>query len=92
MPIPVVLFPSGWLFATPGALASVPQPEIQAALARHFAGDWGDLSEHDKAENQFALGKNLRLFSAYNTADGTKFWIITEADRSATTILLPHEY
>jgi len=60
-------------------------------LKRHSVGDWGDLSEEDKKENEFSLGKNLRLLSAYERGN-YKIWIITEADRSATTILFPEEY
>lgn len=61
------------------------------SLKRHAAGDWGDLSEEDKKENEFSLNKNLRLLSAYKR-ENQKIWIFTEADRSATTILFPSEY
>jgi hypothetical protein len=61
-------------------------------LQRHQRGDWGDLGEGDMQENDFSLGARLRIFSAYHTAKGEKIWIITEADRSSTTILLPCEY
>ena len=60
-------------------------------LARHLAGDWGDLCEEDKAENELSLKEGFRLLSAYETEIG-KIWIITEADRSVTTILFPSEY
>lgn len=60
-------------------------------LARHMTGDWGDLSDDDKAENELSLEEGFRLFSAYDTSAG-RLWIITEADRSATTLLLPEEY
>jgi len=85
-------FPVGQTVATPGALASVPIEEMLQALSRHVCGDWGDLEAHDKAANESALKNGGRLFSAYHTASGIKFWIITEADRSATTTLLPREY
>ena len=62
------------------------------SLRRHARGDWGDLSEEDKRENEYALGRRLRLFSAYERYPLPKIWIITEADRSATTILFPEEY
>jgi len=62
------------------------------SLKRHASGDWGDLCEEDKAQNEFALGKTLRLLSAYNRAGLPKIWIITEADRSVTTTLFPDEY
>jgi hypothetical protein len=61
-------------------------------LRRHWRGDWGDVDAEDKAENDYSLMHDLRLLSAYTLADGTRIWIITEADRSVTTILLPSEY
>ena len=61
-------------------------------LARHQAGDWGDLDEHDLDENKRSLDRGLRLLSAYTLSDGTRLWVITEADRSSTCILLPEEY
>ncbi len=61
------------------------------SLKRHRQGDWGDLAEEDKKENEFSLDKNLRLLSAYKKGN-QKIWIITEANRSATTILFPEEY
>lgn len=64
---------------------------VNESLGRHVQGDWGDLPEEDKKENEFSLDKHLRLLSAYEGA-GLKIWIITEADRSATTILFPNEY
>ena len=85
-------FTLGQVLATPGALRSVSPLECGDALARHVAGDWGDLCEEDWAENEFSLTRRLRLFSVYHTEDGTKFWVITEADRSVTTVLLPEEY
>ena len=69
------------------------------SLDRHFSGDWGDMSADDKQENEFSLDKYLRIFSAYIIPDRLdkgvaqeKIWIITEADRSATTVLFPEEY
>jgi len=61
-------------------------------LLPHVVGDWGDLDEHDRAENEISVRECLRLLSAYHLRDGTKIWIITEADRSSTTVLLPDEY
>jgi hypothetical protein len=87
-------FPLGQLVATPGALAALAtagQSHI-ALLARHIQGDWGDLDAEGIAENEFSLQHGFRLFSRYTLADGTIIWIITEADRSASTILLPSEY
>ena len=86
------LFPLGHVVATPGVLAAVPSEEITAALRRHAAGEWGTISPEDRRENELSLREGFRLLSAYETADGTKFWIITEADRSVTTVLLPEEY
>ena len=60
-------------------------------LARHVTGDWGDLSEEDKQENNYSVNNSLRILSAYGTGD-SKLWIITEADRSVTTISLPADY
>jgi hypothetical protein len=88
------LFPLGLLVATPGALGAFATTgqNPQEFLVRHVTGDWGDLPPEDVAENQRALRVGSRLFSAYNLADGTRLWIITEQDRSATTLLLPAEY
>jgi hypothetical protein len=85
-------FNLGQLVATLGVLEVVTHDEIMSALSRHLRGDWGDLDADDKQANDVALNEDSRLLSAYHTADGTKFWIITEADRSATTVLLPSEY
>jgi hypothetical protein len=87
-------FPLGQTCATPGALEALSEAGQDAAqfLSRHQAGDWGNLSDEDKQENEFSVDKDLRIFSAYHLSDGTKIWLITEADRSATTILLPCEY
>ena len=61
-------------------------------FARHQMGDWGDLEEEDRKSNEVAVGLGERIFSAYNIPNGPKVWVITEADRSATTLLLPDEY
>jgi hypothetical protein len=82
----------GKVFATPGVREAIPHDEVIRALARHLSGDWGDVNAEDKQENEYALGRRLRLLSAYHSRTGVKFWIITEADRSATTVLLPSEY
>lgn len=82
----------GQVVATPGALAALTRDDILTALGRHTRGDWGDCNSEDAAENDFSLTRQLRLLSVYHSADGTKFWIITEADRSVTTVLLPEEY
>jgi hypothetical protein len=85
-------FPLGFLVATPGALAAIPQGERQAALSRHLRGDWGLVGTDDWQANDRALVDETRLLSTYDTAAGERFWIITEADRSTTTVLLPDEY
>ena len=88
------LFPLGSLYATPGAIEALSEAGQEASefLRRHQYGDWGDLSDDDKAENDFSVSRSLRIFSAYHTKEGVKLWVITEADRSATTVLLPSDY
>ena len=80
--------------ATPGVLEVLQQAERDPAefLARHVVGDWGDLDDEDKHENELSVEKGFRILSAYKLDDDTKIWIITEHDRSVTTILLPSEY
>jgi hypothetical protein len=85
-------FSLGNLFITPAAQEAVSSEEVLKAISRHVKGDWGDVCPDDAKENEFSLGKDLRLFSVYHTTQGTKFWIITEADRSVTTVLLPSDY
>jgi hypothetical protein len=89
-----VKFNLGQIVATPGALAAFEHCGGNPAeyLRRHQAGDWGDLCNEDLQENEFSLLHGFRLLSSYHLNGGTKVWIITEADRSATTILLPEEY
>jgi hypothetical protein len=90
--IPVAVFRLGRIVATPNALQSITQNDILVGIQRHQAGDCGNLTDEDRAANDRALHERTRILSAYNAANGTKFWIITEADRSATTILLPEDY
>ena len=89
------LFSLGQLVATAGALAALAkagQTPLEF-LVRHVRGDWGELTEEDREENQLSLERGFRLLSSCRTNAGdTKLWVITEADRSATTILLPEEY
>jgi len=85
-------FSLGQLYVTPGALAQISEPEIFSAIRRHLCGDWGDLEDFDKEQNELALKEGMRLLSAYHSQGGEKFWIITEWDRSSTTVLLPSEY
>jgi hypothetical protein len=86
------LFPLGQIVATPGALAALERANQPPTcfLARH--GDWGELEPSDAAENKYGIAHGFRLLSSYQTNAGEKLWIITEADRSATTLLLPEEY
>jgi hypothetical protein len=87
-------FPLGRVLATPGALQALEKArqQPQEFLDRHTKGDWGDVDSHDAAENELSLQRGFRLLSSYTTGSGDKLWIITEADRSATTLLLPEEY
>lgn len=85
-------FSLGSLVATAGVLEVVPQDEIMHALSRHLRGDWGEVDEEDRDANEHGLIQALRLLSVYHSKSGTKFWIITEHDRSSTTVLLPSEY
>jgi hypothetical protein len=87
-------FPIGQLVATPGALAAL-EESAQSALefvARHQAGDWGACDKDDARSNDLALKNGARIFSVYHTLKGVKLWVITEADRSSTCVLLPDEY
>jgi len=65
---------------------------ILDCLFRHVTGDWGNLSEQDKSENEYSMGKYLRIFSSYKYRNAEKIWIMTEADRQHTTVLFPNEY
>lgn len=86
------LFPSGQIVSTPNALEQLTPIDISKALNRHLSGDWGDLEQGDAKANDQALKDGDRLLSAYQSAASVKFWIITEADRSVTTILMPEDY
>ena len=85
-------FPLGEIVITPNALASLPNDEVLLALSRHVSGDWGSLDKEDVQSNERAVERGLRLFSRYHSKSGVKFWIITEHDRSKTTVLLPMDY
>lgn len=84
--------PLGRIVITQGALHALTEEDVRVALRRHMRGDWGELGSEDWAENELSLKEGFRLLSAYKSKAGVKFWVITEADRSATTILLPNEY
>ena len=88
------LFALGRIVATPGAVEAMSAAETNGFeyLARHVQGDWGDLGQEDKCENDLSVREGYRILSAYKLRTGVKMWIITEADRSSTTFLLPDEY
>ena len=88
------LFPLGRIVATPGALEALEQSGQSAHefLTLHASGNWGELDDGDRRENELSLREGFRLLSAYRLRTGETMWIISEADRSATTLLLPTEY
>ncbi len=88
------LFPLGRLVATPGTLTVIRhtgEDLLPTLLERHRSGDWGDVPPEDAQENEFSVRHGFRIVSSYQIA-GEKLWVITERDRSATTLLLPSEY
>ena len=85
-------FPLGQVCATAGVAEEVSFIELMSALQRHTKGDWGELDPEDWAENELSLKEGFRLLSAYRSSQGVKFWILTKADRTATTIFLSNEY
>jgi len=89
------LFPLGQTVMTAGfedLFGEYAREVATIALTRHVHGDWGDLDNHDRAVNARALRDGGRLMSVYKFDDGLTHWVITEADRSVTTVLLPHDY
>jgi hypothetical protein len=86
------LFELGRLLITPAAQSTLDNQDVIKALERHLSGDWGDCCSEDWEANKQALTEDERLFSVYHDRNTVKFWIITEADRTATTILLPEDY
>ena len=90
----IPLFSSGRIVATPGALVLLEEAKKSPSefLSRHLRGDWGDLCQEDRAENELGLKHDFRLLSSYPVTETDTLWIITEADRSVTTLLLPSEY
>lgn len=90
--IPIALFRLGKVYATPNALKTISHDDIVTAIRRHHSGDWGDLSGDDRRANDCAMINGSRLFSVYYSATRVKFWIVTEANRASTTILLPEDY
>jgi hypothetical protein len=99
MTVNVHLFPLGRVLATAGVVARLGDlgldlhGVLDPYLARYAAGDWGELDRDDRAANDWAVVfGDERLLSAYRLADTTRIWVITDADRLATTVLLPEEY
>ena len=88
------LFALGQCVATPGALAALTEAGQTPAdfLNRHVRGDWGTIDPADNGLNEQAIRDGDRIFSVYTTTKGVKLWVITEADRASTCILLPDEY
>ena len=86
--------PLGRVVATPAAIEALTTTNTHplTLLRRHATGDWGDLCAEDIAANRLALAIGARILSAYTLSDETKVWVITEADRSVTTLLLPSDY
>jgi len=91
---PTIDLPLGHLLSTPGAIKAMAKAgqEPLELLNRHRSGDWGNVCAEDRTANDLAITHGDRILSAYMLKDGVRLWIITEADRSATTILLPDEY
>ena len=89
-----LLFSLGQIVSTPGALDALARANQQPHdfLNRHAAGDWGELGDEDEAENNYSLEHGFRILSSYKTAAGDKLWLITESDRSVTTLLRPEDY
>ena len=85
-------FALGQTVITANALSKLVSMDVLSGLQRHASGDWGDVDPEDWQSNDLALEQGERLLSAYRSAAGVKFWIITEADRSLTTVLLPEDY
>ena len=85
-------FSLGQIVITANANAVLPELDVVLALQRHHSGDWGDVDEHDRQMNEDALRNGDRLVSIYKSVRDQKFYIITEWDRSVTTVLLPEDY
>jgi hypothetical protein len=87
-------FELGAVVATPGALEVLGNLEVSPTelLERHAAGDWGDVPSEDARENEYSLKHGFRVLSSYPMPSGERIWVITEADRSSTCLLLPGEY
>ena len=89
---PLTHIPTGPVFTTFSVLRLVDLVDIYCAVTRHRIGDWGLVSESDGQRNDIALVTGRRLISAFQSKNGTRFWVTTEADRSKTTVLLPQDF
>ena len=89
--LPACSFPLGKVVVTANAQAQLSNQAVNVALIRHAAGDWGDVYPDDAVANNDALKNGDRLLSVYGPTN-RQFWIITEADRSVTTVLMPEDY
>ena len=89
---PTQKFKSGSMYISSMAITRLNPDDVGDAVERHFNGDWGMVCESDAEANEMSLLHGLRILSIYEDCDGIRFWIITEADRSATTVLLPSDY
>lgn len=89
-----MLFLPGQIVATPGALRTLEEKKVDARmlLGRHQSGDWGTVPSEDRRANDWSVRNGGRILSSYPLDEDQRVWIITEADRSVTTILLPDEY
>jgi hypothetical protein len=85
-------FDLGSTYMTANARDALNPADVMTALCRHGSGDWGDVGREDLEENELSLTAGFRIFSVYHDSNNVKFWIITEADRSVTTVLLPEDY
>lgn len=90
--LPIAKFRLGKIVSTPNALDRLTQEDILLAIGRHQAGDWGNVDTHGHAANERALVEGTRLWSVYHAGNGVKFWLITEANRRLTSVLLPEDY
>jgi hypothetical protein len=90
--IPIARFRVGKIVSTANAVEQLTREDVLQAIGRHQAGDWGDVSEADQTKNELALKEGHRPWSVYHAASGRKFWLITEAGRRTTTVLLPEDY
>jgi hypothetical protein len=93
-PVKEPKFDPGTVVATSGAIGAMRDAKLEpiSLLTRHVRGDWGEVGAEDARENDLSVDQGLRILSAYALSTGVKVWVLTEADRSSTCILLPDEY